>query len=99
MDQSELRVIAARERNSWKPCRILCCNSTGCHSARSLEVMANLKGAVDSAGVGDRVQVVGVGCIGFCSRGPLVAVSEPRLLYQYVTPEQAASIVAGLDGG
>jgi len=99
MDHVELRKIAAQERDSWKPCRVLCCNSTGCQSARSLEVTANLKGAVESAGLGDRVQVVRVGCIGFCSRGPLVAVSEPSLLYQYVKPEQAASIVSGLTGG
>jgi len=61
--------------------------------------MAQLQQAVESAGLGNRVQVVGVGCIGFCSRGPLVAVSEPASLYQYVTPEQAASIIGSIDGG
>jgi bidirectional [NiFe] hydrogenase diaphorase subunit len=99
MDQTELRAIAARERESWKPCRVLCCDSTGCQSSRSLEVMARLKDAVESASMHDQVQVVGVGCIGFCSRGPLVAVSEPRLLYQHVTPEQAPSIINGFAGG
>lgn len=98
MDQGELRAIAAKERDSWKPCRVLCCNSTGCQSSRSLEVMARLKDAVESTGMREEVQVVGVGCIGFCSRGPLVAVSEPRLLYQRVTPEQAPSLIGGLTG-
>jgi bidirectional [NiFe] hydrogenase diaphorase subunit len=99
MDQHELRAIAAKERKSWKPCRILCCNSTGCQSSRSLEVMANLQGAVESAGMGDRAQVVGVGCIGLCSRGPVVAVGEPTRLYQRVTPEKARSIIGTLAGG
>jgi bidirectional [NiFe] hydrogenase diaphorase subunit len=99
MDESELRTIAAQERDAWKPSRVLCCNSTGCQSSRSLEVMASLQEAVESAAVSDRVQVVGVGCIGFCSRGPLVAVSEPLRLYQQVTPEHAASLIGSLAGG
>ena len=45
------------------------------------------------------VQVVGVGCLGLCSRGPLVEVSPTSTLYEQVTPTTAPSIVDGLDSG
>ena len=37
-------------------------------------------------GLGERVQVVGVGCLGLCGRGPLVGVSGAGDLFEQVTP-------------
>ncbi|HSM80560.1 MAG TPA: NAD(P)H-dependent oxidoreductase subunit E, partial [Nodosilinea sp.] len=78
------------------PYRIRCCTVGGCLSANSLTVKTQLETAVTAAGLGDRVIVSGVGCMGLCSRGPLVQIDPSGDLYASVTPDQAAHIVASV---
>ncbi len=99
MDLNELLQASEKERSSWKACRVLCCTSTGCQSAQSLEVLKELQAAVKTQGLVDKVQVVSVGCMGFCSRGPLVELNEPESIFEYVKPAEAASIIESLNGG
>ncbi len=99
MDLTELIAIGEKERNSQKETRVYCCTSTGCQAANSIGVKKNLETAVKETGIGDWVQVVGVGCMGFCGRGPLVEIESKGKLYEQVTPEDAASIIKALDGG
>ncbi|MGL4553148.1 MAG: NADH-ubiquinone oxidoreductase-F iron-sulfur binding region domain-containing protein, partial [Gemmataceae bacterium] len=47
--------------------------------------------AVQQRGLGGRVQVVGVGCLGLCGHGPLVGLGDA--VFERVTPETAASLV------
>ncbi|MGF1520563.1 MAG: NADH-ubiquinone oxidoreductase-F iron-sulfur binding region domain-containing protein [Nodosilinea sp.] len=77
-----------------KPYRIRCCTVGGCLSANSLAVKTQLETAVTAAGLDDQVTVSGVGCMGLCSRGPLVQIDPSGDLYASVTPDQAAHIVA-----
>lgn len=99
MDLTELLEIGEEERKAQKSIRVHCCTSTGCQAANSVGVKKNLEGAVKTAGLSDRVQVVGVGCMGFCGRGPLVQVDPEERLYEQVTPDDAASIIDTLNGG
>ncbi|MFB2921331.1 NuoF family protein [Aerosakkonema funiforme] len=99
MDISELQEIAEKERSHQKPIRVHCCTSTGCRAANSLSVKKNLEGAVKDVGLSDRVQVVGVGCMGFCGNGPLVEIDPQEKLYERVTPNDAASIIEAINGG
>jgi len=99
MELDDLEKIGDRERGSWKPCRIHCCQATGCLLTGGDVVFRRLQEAVGAPGVADGVQVVGVGCLGLCGRGPLVAVRPQDMLYERVTPDNAASIVEAIDGG
>lgn len=99
MDLQELLAVAAKEKARQKSIRVHCCTSTGCQAANSLQIEKNLATAVKEAHLEDTVEVVGVGCMGFCGRGPLVEVDPQDLLYEEVTPESAASIIAALNGG
>lgn len=114
MDLANLIDVAKAEQQRQKTLRVNCCTSTGCRAARSLEVMQNLKTAVEAEGLTDQVEVVGVGCMGFCGLGPLVLVEpsatlydeshtlaspESDLFYEDVKPEEATSIVSALKGG
>ena len=99
MDRSELRHLAEKELASWKPVRVHCCTASGCLATNASGVHQALKQAVADKGLGDRVQIVGVGCLGLCGRGPLVSVAPAGDLYEKVTPENAASIVEAIDGG
>ncbi len=99
MDLQTLHDLAAAERDRQKPIRIHCCTSTGCQAANSLGVQRNLANAVKAQGLSDRAEVIGVGCMGFCGRGPLVQIDPQHDLYEEVTPEEAESIVTALNGG
>ncbi|MEG3920500.1 NADH-quinone oxidoreductase subunit NuoF [Microcoleus sp. POL10_C6] len=99
MNLTELLEIAEQERSHQKSIRINCCTSTGCRAANSLGVQANLQTAVKEHGLSDRVEVIGVGCMGFCGRGPLVEIEPNNTLYEEVKPEEAASIIDALNGG
>jgi bidirectional [NiFe] hydrogenase diaphorase subunit len=99
MDRNELQGIADRERASWKPARVRCCTASGCLATGGLAVRQALEQAVGRRELGDRVDVVGVGCLGLCGRGPLVAVDPGGGLFERVTPADAPSILDALDGG
>ncbi|MFB2876439.1 NADH-quinone oxidoreductase subunit NuoF [Floridanema aerugineum] len=99
MDITELQEIAEKERANQKEIRVHCCTSTGCRAANSMGVKKNLEAAVKDHGMGDRVQVVGVGCMGFCGNGPLVEIVSQEKLYEQVTPNDAESIINALNGG
>ncbi len=99
MDLNELLTIADTEKKQQKPIRVHCCTSTGCQAGNSLKIKDNLTHAIQESGLGDRVEVVGVGCMGFCGRGPLVQIDPQDTLYEEVIPEDAPSIIDALHGG
>lgn len=99
MDWNKLQEIAEAEQARRKPIRVHCCTSTGCRAANALDVLTNLHNATTDRGLEDQVEVVGVGCMGFCGRGPLVQVDPMNTLYEEVQPKDAASIIAACEGG
>lgn len=75
------------------------CVAAGCLSSQSAEV----KAALEKGANGRSCKVKGVGCMGLCSQGPLVAVSThhaddhtDNVMYQHVTPDDAPAIVESL---
>ncbi|MBP0029186.1 NuoF family protein [Roseofilum sp. Guam] len=105
MEFSELQDLAEQEKKAQKPTRVHCCTSTGCQAAQSLAVKKGMEQAVKDQGLEDDVQIIGVGCMGFCGQGPIVQIDSESseaadgLYYEKVTPEQAPSIIDGLKGG
>jgi bidirectional [NiFe] hydrogenase diaphorase subunit len=99
MDLNDLIEIAEKENAGAKPIRLRCCTAAGCLSQQGDAVKNALQQAVADAGVSDRVEVIGVGCMGLCSAGPLVKVDPDGALFEQVQPEQCASIIASLNGG
>ncbi|HTU91895.1 MAG TPA: NuoF family protein [Gemmataceae bacterium] len=99
MELSDLLDIAVKERASCPPHQIRCCTAAGCLSAGSAAVLDRLRRGVDDTGMAERVRVAPVGCMRLCCQGPLVQVDPSGEMYQQVTPDDADSIVAGLNGG
>ncbi|HEY9688475.1 MAG TPA: NuoF family protein [Coleofasciculaceae cyanobacterium] len=104
MDGIELLDMAELHQQHRKPIRIHCCTSTGCQAARSLEVKKALEESVHDQHLTDHVEVLGVGCMGFCGQGPMVELDSmdpncPKTHYEKVTPNQAASIIGTIKGG
>ena len=113
-DLANLIDVAKTERSRQKRLRVHCCTSTGCRAASSEAVLTSLQDTIKTEGLGDEVEAIGVGCMGFCGRGPLVEIEpsawldpafqgdkplENEQLYEEVKPEQAASIITALKGG
>jgi bidirectional [NiFe] hydrogenase diaphorase subunit len=98
MDLTELLEIGEKQRRSQKGICLRVCVAAGCLSSNAQAVKQSLDDAVAAAGLTDSVAVVGVGCLGLCSGGPLVAVIPENILYEKVTPADAPSIVAALTG-
>jgi len=79
------------------------CVAASCQSSGSLPVLEALKSACDTQGAGS-CKVKGVGCMGLCSAGPLVAVADKdcalneSVLYRDVTPDDAPDIMASVCG-
>lgn len=74
----DLTQIASQEQanDEQYPYHVMCCNSTACLSAGARAVRESLENTVKAKGLEAQVQVVPVGCMGLCSKGPLVKVKS-----------------------
>lgn len=76
------------------------CMAAGCMSSQSGALKDALDAVVAETGREEWCRVRGVGCLGLCAHGPLLAVDpggDGEVLYQDVKVEDAADIVAALD--
>ena len=99
MNRQELLEMAQNELDRQKQfrCRLLVCASTPCISSGALAVEDALKKAVEAEGLQTEIETVGTGCLGPCSRGPLVTIQyqgKPDVIYEGVTTELAPLIIA-----
>lgn len=99
MNRVELQALADKElekQNQYR-CRLLCCGSTPCLSSGGTAVQERLKGILkENKELKADLAVVSTGCMGPCSRGPLITVQMPGaedVIYENVTPEMAEQIV------
>ena len=87
----DLEQIANQEKVNQEQFRyhVMCCNSTACLSAGARAVHEALETTVKAKGLEADVQVVPVGCMGLCSKGPLVKVktNEPHDSLYHSIPE------------
>ncbi len=78
--------------------KVRVCVAAGCLSSQSDRVKEAIERAVEAQGYSHTCQVKGVGCLGLCSEGPLVAVRDgsTEVLYQNVQPDDANEVAAAL---
>jgi bidirectional [NiFe] hydrogenase diaphorase subunit len=100
MKNAKLEALGQKEleRQEKYQRRIFCCTSTACLSAGAGPTHTSLKQAVDACKCEEfEAEVVQTGCIGLCSRGPLVRVetkNQDPILYGDVSTEIAQQIIA-----
>jgi bidirectional [NiFe] hydrogenase diaphorase subunit len=98
MNRTELAELAEdlEQRRQNMELRLLVCCGTPCVAAGAEAVVAALRDKVADSETPVSVDVVGTGCLGPCSRGPLLTVQrsgEADLVYERITPLQAVSIL------
>ncbi|HEY2106297.1 MAG TPA: NADH-quinone oxidoreductase subunit L, partial [Candidatus Binataceae bacterium] len=88
-----------RERAGRLKDRLLCCTVAGCLAGGAGAVRTALEQEVQRQGRGAEIEVSGTGCMGLCSRGPLVRSAASDSIHTDVTPGDAKAIVDGSRSG
>jgi bidirectional [NiFe] hydrogenase diaphorase subunit len=100
MTLEELQEIAKieKEREEGFQHRINVCVAAGCLSCQSGVVKEALEKEVSRRGLESWCEVKGVGCLGLCTAGPLIAIEPEGPLYQGVQVSDAGEIIEALGG-
>jgi NADH:ubiquinone oxidoreductase subunit F (NADH-binding)/(2Fe-2S) ferredoxin len=98
MKPEELEIKAAAElaKQQAFDVRLVCCSSTGCQSSGAFEIIAGLKAELKAKQLDTKVQVTGTGCMGLCSKGPLIRMTtktQKDVLFSDIKPEMAAQVI------
>lgn len=94
---TNLRLSVQNSHNKMKENlkeQIKVCIGGGCIASGSLKLKSALEDAVISHGLDGVVAVQGTGCLGPCSRGPVVVMDKDQTFYQDVKPEDANDIIS-----
>ncbi|MCG6907885.1 MAG: SLBB domain-containing protein [Desulfobacteraceae bacterium] len=96
----EINEIAQRQREKETGFRhrINVCIAAGCLSSRSDDIVAAFEEEIARRGLEKSCRVKGVGCLGLCAGGPLVAVEPAGILYRGVAADDVGEIVDALPG-
>jgi bidirectional [NiFe] hydrogenase diaphorase subunit len=100
MTREELDSIARieQDRQQGYAHRINVCIAAGCLSCQSGPVMEAFQKEIGRRGIEHWCQVKGVGCLGLCKGGPLIAVDPARVLYHSVQVGDVGDILDALGG-
>ena len=74
--------------------RIYCCTAAGCISCGAESVKKAIADQIRSSGREGKIEVCGSGCLGLCSRGPLVYSDRDKELYGEVVPDDAPALIS-----
>jgi len=77
--------------------RINVCVAAGCLSCQSASVKEAFEKEIAKRGLENWCRVKGVGCMGLCSGGPLVAIEPAGILYHAVSVSDVSDILEALD--
>mgnify|MGYP001552334346 CR=1 FL=1 len=99
LDNLTLIIEEENQVNSKYEHTIHICAGTGCASAKSMDLLKNLKAAIKAASVEETISPKMVGCMGLCAEGPVVSILPDDILYRQVQPEDADEIVNALVNG
>lgn len=73
--------------------KVLVCLGGGCLASGSQKIKDGFEQAIHQSGLDKAVAVVGTGCLGPCSHGPVVVMARDKVFYQNVTADDVDEIV------
>lgn len=98
MDHDEWLNVRDTERAARKAKQIRVCTSSGCRASGSDQLLSDIDAIVKARNMADQVEVVGVGCPGLCSRGPLVELHPQQRMFCNVGGDQIPAVVEACQG-
>ncbi|HER44404.1 MAG TPA: 4Fe-4S dicluster domain-containing protein [Candidatus Eisenbacteria bacterium] len=78
---------------------LMVCTGTSCAASRGFDIRAALSTALEERKLDEDYAVVGTGCNGFCSKGPIVVVQPEGIFYHGVREKDVAEIAGALAEG
>jgi NADH:ubiquinone oxidoreductase subunit E len=87
MTLEELEELARKERENLGKYKhkIMICGSASCDSLGSGTFKRKIEEVLAKYGLKDEVAVMQVGCMGLCSKGPLMRIEPEGIIYTYTT--------------
>jgi NADH-quinone oxidoreductase subunit F len=73
--------------------KILVCTGGGCIACGSLELKEQFEKEIKDKKLDKTVQVIGTGCLGPCSKGPVVIMAKDRVFYENLKIDDVPEIV------
>ena len=73
--------------------KILVCMGGSCIASGSQKIKDNFVEQINMQGLENKISVVGTGCLGPCTCGPVVVMERDKVFYQQVEPADVAEIV------
>src|SRR5664279_4671452 len=73
--------------------KILVCMGGGCLASGSQKIKEGFEKAIQRNNLDNSISIVGTGCLGPCSHGPVVLMTRDKVLYQNVSPDDVDEIV------
>ncbi|MBN2347253.1 MAG: FAD-dependent oxidoreductase [Bacteroidales bacterium] len=73
--------------------KILLCTGGGCIASGSLKIKEKFEQVLRDKNLGDKVSLVCTGCLGPCSKGPVVIMANDRVFYQNLVLNDVDEIV------
>jgi NADH:ubiquinone oxidoreductase subunit E len=89
------RATAELERQQGFRERLHCCTAAGCLSCGAEELKRELNAQVEARGLSQQVEVHGTGCLGLCSRGPLLRRASDGAVFHELEPSEAGLLLQG----
>lgn len=104
MNETDLEKLARHEADTQQRCRLRLhvCMGSPCMAAGAAAVKDAVEERIRRCGGDVEIRVIGTGCIGPCSRGPLLRVvtaGGTEHLYERLTPATAATVIDGFLAG
>lgn len=87
---NKIKIRFNHENNGQR--HILVCGGTGCHSNHSSEIIDLFKQYIQEKKI-DNVEVIMVGCLGLCSKGPVIIIKPDNVFYSMATCSDIEEIV------
>jgi NADH:ubiquinone oxidoreductase subunit F (NADH-binding)/NADH:ubiquinone oxidoreductase subunit E/NAD-dependent dihydropyrimidine dehydrogenase PreA subunit len=78
---------------------LMVCTGTSCAASKGFDIRAALSAALEERKLDKKYLIVGTGCNGFCSKGPIVVIQPAGIFYHMVREKDAGDIADGLAGG
>lgn len=88
-----------KQREKTGKHEIKVCSAAGCLSLKSEAVADEFRKKIAELGIEEELSVKPVGCLGLCSKGPLVTVDSGNKVFQNVKPEDATAIIDNAKSG
>jgi bidirectional [NiFe] hydrogenase diaphorase subunit len=92
-DELAERADKELERQQGYRERLHCCTAAGCQSCGGDQVKAALAKRIKEGGLDKQIEVIGTGCMGLCSKGPLIKRQSDEALFVEVSSEDVAPLI------